>query len=280
MTGDARYRRHNVVDVDAAVVGISRRRWTSLPPSLDEADEARRVMAEHRFDVLPVDGPEVSAFYVTKDWGDYGVVDRREVGANDRLPYDTPLREVIRLFAGGDGRHFFFLSGEGNEVTGLITVANLNCSQARVYVFGLLVELEVTLANYVQHEERAGRVSEAALFACAPDAAVGRYVKESREGMDRHLVEYLYLSNLINVVERTGLHESLGHGKKPFKEAFGRLNDFRNRVAHPVRSLVEHPDEAGRLWAAIQAAEDALGRLSAFRPWAPVGLHDGGPAPR
>ncbi len=264
MTGDARYQRHVVVEVDAAVVGVSRRRWEGI--DREDAEEALRRMAAERFDVLPLDrsGEPVREAYRTEVWGTYGAVRLVEVGDDERLPYTTPIRDVVRWFAEGPERRFAFLEDERGETTGLITVANLNCSQARIWLYALIVELEVTLANLLQKE----RLDDDVLVRLVPAAAVGQRIQDRLDGTDRSLTEYLYLSNLVNVIAKRGLFGAIGYAaRRPFETAFGRLNEVRHLVAHPVRSLVEHPADVRRLWEAVQTAETALERLDAHRPW-------------
>ena len=48
------FARENVVDVNAAVVGISASRWISVPPEQASGDIPKAIMRERRFDVLPI----------------------------------------------------------------------------------------------------------------------------------------------------------------------------------------------------------------------------------
>jgi CBS domain-containing protein len=70
----ARFVREVVVDVDAAVVGISSTRRTSIPIAEASADHAARVMRANRFDILPIeDADGVKEYFHTK------VSERRQV---------------------------------------------------------------------------------------------------------------------------------------------------------------------------------------------------------
>lgn len=263
MRSDFHYYRDQVVDVDAAVVGVSRRRWAALTP--DEAadlGEAQRIMTERQFDLMPVDAPgeDVRAYVKTEAWGDYGAVELHEIGPADLLPQRTPLEEVIRAFA-VHGRHFYFLTSYG-RVTGLVTVVNLNCRQARVFLYGLLNELEVAFGRLVQREIERGTLTVEDVLDDVPDPIREAYGHDRERGVDSAVVEYLYLPNLIKVIRKRGLYDALGYDSGgSFEKPFNRLVKLRNKVAHPVRSLVDDPDAAAKLWRDVALIERALSRL-------------------
>ena len=145
---DARFLRENVVDIDAAVVGIHRTRWTDIDSSSATKERASEMMGEGRFDVLPiVDGTDLRQYYCTDNWGDFSSVSRKSITHRDVIPSSTHIREVIKGFT-TERQHFFFLANE-RRIVGLISVVNLNCRQVKVYLFSLLSELEVSLANFI-----------------------------------------------------------------------------------------------------------------------------------
>lgn len=268
MLEDLFYRRENVTDVDAAVVGVSRLRWKALSPGEASEERAREVMEHHRFDVLPVaEGDEpVRHYFRTRDWGDYSSVVRETVEYEDVIPQQTPLRSVIRDFAEGD-RLFYFLAHE-NRITGLISVVNLNCRQARIFLFSLLSELEVRMSQVVQSEIDRDNLTEAEVLKIAKEDVQGRYAADKDQRVERNAVEYLYLTDLCKIIRKQELQGVLGFGsKKQFKTAFGRLPDLRNDVAHPSKSLVRSANTAGKLWDSVKVIERALFHL---RQWAPL----------
>lgn len=260
MLEDLYYRRQGVIDVDAAVVGISRLRWTALDPSYATEERARTIMEEHRFDVLPIaaDGGSVSGVFRTKQWGDYSAVERAEIGYEDVLPQQTPIRSVIRGFA-EENRLYYFLTHE-HQITGLISVVNLNCRQARTFLFGLLSELEVRLGRLVQAEVEAGRLDMGNLL--GKDDVRERYEQDRSKGVERDVVEYLYLSDLCSAVKVAGLHEAVGfESRGRAKKTLGSLSDLRNKVAHPSKAMVKEVADARRLWQRVVAAERAIFHL-------------------
>ncbi len=260
------YDHHFLVDpfsdlkVNAAMVGISDRRWEYVPET-EAGDEVgvRLRMRDKRFDVLPiVTSDETQEYFVTVSWNDYATIVRKPIRADDLIPYDTDLREVIRRFA-LDKRHFYFLSGP-KPVVGLISVVNLNCRQVKVFLFNLIAELEIILAALITRS-----LPDAALLAMAEGrtGAFGEslkyYEKAKREGVDAPFVEYLTLPTLINVGTSQRLYEVFGFSRTRY-EKLGKLIKLRNAVAHPARSLVTDPSSCVKLWEKLQMIEDVLAR--------------------
>lgn len=246
--------------VNAAMVGISDRRWEHVLEA-EASDEVgiRSRMRDKRFDIMPiVSSDETREYFVTGSWNDYSIIERKPIRAEDLIPYDTDLREVIRRFA-LDERHFYFLSGP-KPVVGLISVVNLNCRQVKVFLFNLIAELEINLAALITSD-----LSDAALLAMAEGRTGGfaeslKYYKEAKhEGVDAPFVEYLTLPTLINVGITRGLYKVFGYSRTRF-EKLGRLRSLRNAVAHPARSLVTNPSSCVKLWEKLQLIEEILAR--------------------
>jgi hypothetical protein len=246
--------------VTAAMVGISDQRWEHVTEA-EASDETgvRARMHEKRFDVMPiVAATGTREYFVTAMWNDYSAIVRKPIGAEDLIPYNTDLREVIRRFA-LDQRHFYFLSGP-KPVVGLISVVNLNCRQVKVFLFNLIAELALALTALI-----AQHLSDAALLAMAEnrtrDFAKSRndYENAKREGVDAPFVEYLTISTLINVITAQGLYKTFRYTRNRF-EKLGSLRKLRNDVAHPARSLVMNPSSCVALWRKLQLLEEILGR--------------------
>ncbi len=221
MTEDTHFLRETVVDIDAAVVGVSSKRWTAIPETEAVLDRAAEIMEANRFDTLPIESAKgVREYFQTVTWNDYSSVARRSVSHRDVIPYKTPLRNVIRGFA-TERRNFYFLSNE-RRVIGLITVANLNCRQVKVYLFSLLSELEIHLGNLVGHH-----CQESELLAMTFGASdnpkyakvKARYKADKTKGVEVPFVEYLFLSDLINAIAKKRLFNFLGACRSNHVEA-------------------------------------------------------------
>lgn len=246
--------------VNAAMVGISDQRWEYVMES-EVGDEVgiRSRMRAKRYDVMPiVSSDETREYFVTATWNDYATIVRKPIIAEDVIPYDTDLRELIRRFA-IDNRHFYFLSGP-KPVVGLISVVNLNCRQVKVFLYNLIAELEINLAGLITRV-----FSDTDLLAMAErrtedfTESIKYYEEAKREGVDAPFVEYLTLPTMINIGLTLGLHKRVGYSRTCF-EKLGRLRNLRNAVAHPVRSLITKPSSCVKLWEKLQLIEEFLTR--------------------
>jgi hypothetical protein len=261
---DTHFLRESVVDVNAAVIGISRSRWTSVSATEASPERAAQVMQANRFDILPVEDPSgVREYFHTREWNDYSLVDRKTITHRDVIPFVTPLRNVIQGFA-VESRDFYFLLSE-RRIVGLVTIVNLNCRQVYVYLFSLLSELEVQLGNLMTRHcsnqellEMTWGASENGKY----QEVKKRYESDKVHGYDVAFVEYMYLTDLVKVIRKKGLFGQLGYqSSKDFKDAFGPLVELRNNVAHPNCSLITDPESCKKLWERIDEVEAILFRL-------------------
>ena len=262
MIEDFYFLRESVVDIDAAVVGVGRSRWTYIAAEDASEKTALELMKSNRFDILPiVEDGKVKEYYQTQEPNDFSQAAKQTITYRDVVPLHTHVRDVIKSFAEHD-RTFYFLSNE-NEVVGLITVANLNCRQVKTYLFSLLSELEIRLGQFVSE-----RIPEDELLAMTFGEAVKdkhenvkeRFEEDRGKGIELAFVEYLYLSDLIDLVLRTDLYKDLGYTKKAFKKV-NSLNELRHAVAHPARSIVGNRDATTTLWRRIDRIEELLFQL-------------------
>ena len=103
MTEDIHFLRETVVDIDAAVVGVSSVRWTAIPETEASAERATEMMKANRFDTLPIESEKgIKEYFQTDTWNDYSSIARRAVTHRDVIPYRTPLRNVIQGFASAE----------------------------------------------------------------------------------------------------------------------------------------------------------------------------------
>jgi len=260
---DRHFNRENIVEINAAVAGISRAHWVSLDERASTTEQALETMRQYRFDVLPItSGSAVTGYFQTNGWNDFTSVSRKRITYKDVIPFQTHIRDLIKSFA-LDSRLFFFLNDE-NRIVGLVSVANLNCRQVRVYLFNLLSELEIRLGQFLLAHLSEAELLEMTFLGDNADkyeSVKKRYKTDRDNGVESPFVDYLYLSDLINIVLKRELHSKLGYEKKEFQSNLGSLNDLRDTVAHPNRSLITSVNTVEQLWRRIDRAEDALFRL-------------------
>jgi hypothetical protein len=261
MTEDSHFLRETVVDIDAAVVGVSSARWTAILETEATAERAAEIMKANRFDTLPIESEKgIKEYFQTDTWNHYSSIARRAVIHRDVIPYKTPLRNVIQGFT-SEARNFYFLSNE-RRIVGLISVANLNCRQVKVYLFSLLSELEIQLGNLVSlHCQESELLAMTFGASDNPKFAEvkARYHADKTKGVDVPFVEYLFLSDLINVIAKKQLYNTLGcQSRKQFEQDFGPLIKLRDAVAHPTRSIISDADSCKKVWERIDRIEGVL----------------------
>ena len=260
---DIYFQRESVVDINAAVVGVSSSKWKYLGE--DEADENKAIalMKENRFDILPImKEASIREYYQTNSWNNYNSVSRKYITHDDIIYFQTHIRDVIKGLA-NESRLFYFLGNE-HKIVGLISVVNLNCRQIKIYLFSLLSELEIRLGNFI-----ADNVTRDELMKITFDSTIkdkhedvkARYTSDKAKGYDVPFVEYLYLSDLINVMIEKRLYSKLGYSRTFFEKHFGSLNEFRHNIAHPARSIINRADSVNKLWNKIDHIEEALFKL-------------------
>ncbi|NEQ32664.1 MAG: hypothetical protein F6K04_16945, partial [Leptolyngbya sp. SIO4C5] len=76
MIEDHFFLKNNVVDVDAAVVGVSKTQWVAVPEQEASSEKAQAIMAQRRFDVLPIisNNGIVKKYFHTRKWSDYNSI--------------------------------------------------------------------------------------------------------------------------------------------------------------------------------------------------------------
>ncbi len=267
MLYDKHFVRENIVDVDAAVIGISRKAWKSFKDKEADLEKVREIMSKQRFDILPIESDSgVKEYFHTDRWNDFSSISRKQILGTDVIHYRTSLRDLIEGFA-SQSKQFFFLDDE-EEVIGLVSIVHLNERQVKVYLFNLLSELEIRLSHFLS-----SRVSEETLMemefkisdeqndkVLSYEKIKGNYKSDVKYGVDVSFTEYLYLSNFIRIIRKLGLHKDLGYSGKQY-DKLGSLNDLRNLVAHPNRSIITQPDSVGKLWKRIVRIEEAVDKL-------------------
>jgi hypothetical protein len=262
--------RETVVDINAAVIGISSKRWTDISEAGATDEQAIAIMRDKRFDVLPIKGVYgVREYFQTTKWNDFSSVTRKFITHKDVLPFTTSLRDLIRQLA-YDSRSFYFLISD-HRIVGLVTIADLNSRHVKTYLFSLLSDLEIGLGELVSQTCTESELLQMTFGAYQEAICEGsenkyektkdRYKADKENGVDVPFVEYLYLSDLVNVIAKKQLFKALDYpSRNKFEDAFGPLNALRNNVCHPITSLVDG-DTCNTLWNRIDRLEDILFRL-------------------
>jgi len=258
--------RENVIHLDAAMIGISRNNWQSIPEKRASPKAAIEIMQKQRFDVLPmVSGERVTGYFQTSRWNDYSSPVRKSLSYKDVIPLQTHVRDLIKSFA-KDHRLFYFLSNE-NRIAGLVTVADLNSRLVKTYLYSLLCELEIGLGKLISAHVLEGELltmTSSKSNAGNYEKAKKRFAKDRRNGVETSFIEYLYLPNIIDVIEMKCIYRELDYSKSEFTEGHRSLIPLRNKIAHPnkmLTSIINNVDTVDLLWSCVDLIEDALFRL-------------------
>lgn len=275
--GDWLYEAPLAQGLQAAQLGVSSRHWVSYPAQPVAGEPPAQRMRRLRIDVLPITQQAeayVLQYYATAVFGDYSTVQQHNVQFSDTLQATTGLRELIHRFARQE-RHFFFLTFE-NRVTGLVTQADLNRRPVSGYLYNLLCEAELRLAAFIYQqltEERLLAFLETERQTTVSSnrqriltEVLEQFRHDQQSGLDTRLTEYLYFTDLLEIIQAHDLHRKLGYSSNQF-EKLGSLNEMRNVVAHPVRSLVTHEDTVARLDRRLHRLEELLFSLRNVRSW-------------
>ena len=271
MTEDIFYQDEGQFKITAASVGVSKLRWKSIKHNEIISNLHIELMEKNRFDHLPVEEVDGSVikFFKTAVPNKYDKIDELKININDIIALDTNIRDVIEKFA-TQNRTFFFLRYQ-KTISGLITLGNLNCKQVQIYIFSLVCELERELGDFLNHFLSEKDITE----------WLNRKIKENIQNekyknillsyanlidsdLENNLTEHLFLVDLFKIINDTNLYLQLDYSKLEW-EKMKSVNELRNRIAHPTRSLIDADNTIFKLHERISKIEDLTFRLSTIK---------------
>jgi len=156
---------------------------------------------------------------------------------------DTTIPDLIEIFVNTNKPALFVFQKQ--ELVGLITPADLNKIEARLFIYILIGQLELTLVEFIKN---AGKLSTEEIFACLSgkrQREVNRmHTKMTKNDvyLDSQLFELLNFSDLINILCKS---PNLSNRINLFTQDNERLNldcitDLRNEIMHLVKPLIEN----------------------------------------
>lgn len=271
------FKYENKDDLYAASLGINSIDWTET--STKEFSENKREviskMLLNRFDILPAKGKTGNFdFYIsTTSWGYFHeeCILQKKIDFNeDVIYYLTHVRDVLRLMQ-DKNRYFYFLSNH-SEVIGLITIANFNDKNFYFWIYKKLVKLEKGLAVFIKTSHSNQKIVEVVKeFSQKENVLEGYYTKvltrfyeDQEKGSDADIIEYLYFRQLCDIIIFLRLYTEIGLTKSDFESGLGKLNDVRNLVAHPLRSLINTSDDLQGLWKGIKKMDELIKSVKSY----------------
>lgn len=259
------------VKITAASVGISKLRWTSIKEIEIESEKLSDLMSKNKFDHLPIEPTfgTITEFFKTKEPNKFDNIERHKIQFDDVIPLDTNIREVVEKFA-NNNRTFYFLRFQKN-ISGLITLGNLNCKQVQVYIFSLICELERELGDFLNSNLKNEEIKEWIENKVDVDNPKDKYslmLKNYNDltnlDLENQLTEHFFLVDFFSIIKDKNLTTKLGYKKSEWKD-LSSINELRKRIAHPTRSLLDKDNNIKKLHERINKIEDLTFRLAILK---------------
>jgi len=204
------------------------------------------------FDILPIKGERMIEYYKKPE----GI---KKIQFDETIEIDAVLSTVLNRLT---ERNFLFVR-EGSDICGLLTKADLNKREVILQIYAMLVELERALINFIRKHfgddlspENIGENESESSFSQAYE----RYLEDKKTNTEATLYEYLYLSNLFNIVRKNEkLLKGLGFSSgTAFKRNTSGINELRNCVMHPSKFLISGENEVETASKRIKQVQEFL----------------------
>ena len=268
MIEDIFFQDEGQVKITAASVGISRLRWTSVKENEINSNKHLELMENNRFDHLPIE-PEVGTiteFFKTVEPNKFDKIERLKINYDDVIPLETNIRDVIDKFA-NQKKTFFFLRYQKN-ISGLITLGNLNCKQVQVYIFSLICELERELGDFLNAKLTDKEIKEWIISKIDTNnpkdkykLILENYEKLTNSDLENRLTEHFFLVDFFKIITDKNFYCELSYTKSGWGD-LSSINELRKRIAHPTRSLIDNENNIFKLQKRINKIEDLTFRLT------------------
>lgn len=214
------FERLNLVDIDAAAIGISRWSWDSIDSSRDDwMQVGSQIIKERRYDVLPIEKDStIESYLCLGENGEY-----KEIQISDSIHFRTPALGSLSSLV-NKGRNHIFLHNDAHIIVGLLSASNYNCREFATVVFNIITAYESAVANAIR--KNAIQVPETEEYLIA---------KEMNLEVDP--VESLNFSALMNVFSSnyalfSDIYGNLAKSRTKLKRVIEKHILLRNDVAH------------------------------------------------
>lgn len=229
------------VDVTAAHIGINKWDWIDTPDK--NLEQARYIMTQNRFDVLPVTINGVTeSYFRTTQHNDYSSIKLYDIKDTDKVYYRLSLDDLITKFC-DESRFFYFLT-DHSQLVGLVSIVNLSCQPSYNYFFQLISQLERRLSGFLKQKFSEEKVID--MLSISTDSHAQDLLtkfKESKvKGIDLSIFEMMYLQTLSIILKKAS--DSLEGKERDLLNyridlAAGQLfSNIRNTVMHPVKTII------------------------------------------
>lgn len=212
----------------------------------DSLEDKLKIMQQYNFDCLPMlQGPilETGDFkeYVTQEKTEENITKgfrfcrdaATRIAEKDKLPELLPLRQFINCkpFQNIKFKVPIFLTNGKMQVTGLVTLADMDKVAARMYFFALFSELELSLLTLISDKYSSFR--EICRCKCCESKRDFRKRKQSMDELEGYY--YLYIKEIFHIVLESPSVSKVHDEVKIFlnREGYSNMVDLRNNIMHP-----------------------------------------------
>jgi len=213
----------------------------------DSLDDKLQIMRRKGFDTIPMlKGTDLKSGEISEYLTQENIEDKIAQGfmrceeastrieEEDQIREDLPMEEVISKLSSRKNKSKLplFLRDENDLISGLMTLADVDKTAVKMYLFALMSELELSLLEMISIDY--GKVKE--VCKCKYCLRKRRARKDQMRSHD-NLEEYYYLNlkELIHIIIES---ESSSWAQRKVKDALireghGEIVKLRNTIAHP-----------------------------------------------
>lgn len=239
------------LDLTAAHIGINKWDWITI--SEENEEEAKKIMKENRFDVLPIlcADNQSQKYFSTRIWDNYDRLNLNSIEDASLIYYRLNLSDLIRKF-NEDKRHYYFLTNY-KDTLGLVSFVNLNCQAVYNYLFQVISDIERSITHILKNHLNQTEIIEA--FKTSEDLHLKEiaetFEKAMKSGQDSTIFEHMYLQTI-----GITLHKSLNKLPEKLKRLnkysakfspTGIYGELRNKIMHPVRPILNDANSISKI---------------------------------
>jgi len=214
----------------------------------DSLDEQLQIMKERGFDaILMLRGRDLKMGEINEYLSQENIKNKiaqgfkkckeasTKIEEEDQIREDLPMEEVISRFSSRKNKSGIplFLKNKNNHITGLMTLADLDKTAVKMYIFALISELELSLLEMISKDyDRVKEVCKCKY--CLRKRKARKNQIRSHDNLEEYY--HLNLKELIHMIIRS---ESSTEAQRRVKNALireghGEMVKLRNTIAHPT----------------------------------------------
>jgi hypothetical protein len=215
----------------------------------DPQEKMKETIDSTLFNVMPI----ISDNKITK-YFDKKLKEKRRIDFDDTINIESEIFTLLEMLT---KKNVLFVTDK-SEVCGMITRSDLNKKAISLYLYSLMVDLEremsILVKNKLNHEEILEFMKKQNDSESSKDG-YSRYKNDQEKNLDADIVEYLYFTDLINIIKKNGIYKSIGIESASKFEEFNSLNEIRKSIMHPVKSLISNTTDLEKLKKQIKSIE-------------------------